>query len=171
MDMKQEDLFAWVVLILFTGGIAYIAHTSNWLGVPPDMSDLAAVTVPFTEIARGSQSGITEEVNYQITSTDDLKKLWKMVGSKDPLPSVNFNQSDVLAVFAGKTTVTDARIAITSIQDTDKRAVSIRVPAPCPRPSNSNAKVKETTPYQIVVVAKTALPMTHTTLSTFGTCP
>lgn len=127
-----------------------------------------SVAVPFTEIKSGTQSKVTTRVNYLITSSDELKSLWKMIDAKTPPPTLDFNKQALLAVFAGKQLVAGSDIVVSKIEDATARLVSITIA----RPTGACAKKKvTTTPYQLVAVPTTTLPLAHKDVITTTGCP
>lgn len=133
-------------------------------GTSATYSGSAATVVPFTKLMKGSESTITTRVNYLITSSDQLKALWKLISATTPPPAVDFKTSAVIAVFAGK--ATSAEIAVAKVEDSTARLVSITLAKPestCPQPTSSAS------PYEIVTVPVTSLPLAHKDiLSTVG---
>lgn len=126
---------------------------------------LSAVIVPFTEIARGSSSAIPTRVNYHLTSPDQLHDLWQTIGAVGTPPAVDFKTRAVLAIFAGKEP--SSAIAIAKIEDTDTRLVSIVVA----KPDTACAKEGVTaSPYEIVTVPATTLPLTHKDILATTSC-
>lgn len=122
--------------------------------------------VPFTEIARGSQSAIDKRVNYFITSSDQFSELWGIVNATGVPPEVDFKTHAVIAVFAGNESSTS--IAVAKIEDTNARMVSIALASPS---ENCVSKQQTTTPYEIVVVPTTSLPLVHEDIVTTASCP
>ncbi|MFZ2167307.1 MAG: hypothetical protein WAV50_00385 [Minisyncoccia bacterium] len=124
----------------------------------------AATVVPFTKLMKGSNATITTRVNYLITSSDQLKALWKFINASSTPPTIDFKTSAVLAVFAGK--ATSAEIAVAKVEDSSARLVSIKIAKPeptCPQPTAS------VSPYEIVTVPATSLPLAHKDIvSTIG---
>lgn len=118
----------------------------------------SASIVPFIEIAHGSQSAVERRVNYIITSPDQFNELWNMIGVTGVPPKVDFEKDAVIAVFAGRKPATGYSIAIAKIEDTDLRTVSITLANPDEKcvPAKSI-----TTPYQLITVPTTSLPLSH----------
>ncbi len=116
----------------------------------------AATAVPFTKLVQGTQSSISARTNYVITSPTQLDELWKTIGATGTPPTVDFNTHAVLAVFAGKESA--ATIAVAKIEDTNARMVSIVIAKPTGACAQS---VPAATPYELVAVASTTLPLTH----------
>lgn len=136
--------------------------------VSPNLAsaEQSVAVVPFTKITQGEKSTVTRRVNYLITSTDELQKLWKMVDATIPPPAIDFEKQAVLAIFAGNESTSS--IAIAKIEDTDTRLVSIAVTKP---DSACVSKLAAPSPYEIVVVPATTLPLAHADLATTVSCP
>ncbi len=123
----------------------------------------ATVVVPFTKLIQGEQNVVERRVNYVLTSSDQLSELWKTIDASGKPPTVNFKTHTVLAVFAGKESITS--IAVAKIEDTSTRKVSIAITKPdCTVPPSS------TSPYEIIAVPVTALSLVHTDISTIVPC-
>ena len=123
--------------------------------------------VPFTELALGAQSSVTRRTNYLITSTDQLRELWKLVGVNGPLPTIDFTIHSVIAVFAGEEPTAGYSIAVSHIADGVARDVSIEITTP-----GVSCLLAQmiTTPYQIIKVPATTLPLTHEDTATTTGC-
>jgi hypothetical protein len=122
-------------------------------------SSSAAISVPFTRITQGTQSNISERTNYLITSSDELTKLWKMVGAKGDPPKIDFTKDCIAAIFAG---------TVSRVEDTNVRTVMVTLGTPDGRCLSKNAT---TTPYEIVTVPITSLPLAHKDISLTNVCP
>lgn len=151
------------VVIFLNGGGSSIANTgqSAEANIQP-----SAIVVPFTELAHGTNSTVTKRTNYLVTSTDEFKKLWKMVDATGTPPAVDFSTQNVIAVFAGKESTSS--IAIAKIEDTNARMVSISITKP---DSICSVRPSVVSPYEIVIVLATSLPLAHADLSTIASCP
>lgn len=154
-----------VVAIVIGVGVFYfsgppVSSSSVTNTLPP------AVPVPFTEIKHGTQSKVTERVNYLITSSDELKSLWKMINATGTPPTLDFNKQALLAIFAGQQLVAGSNIAISKIEDAADRLVSITIA----RPEGTCAKKVTTTPYQLIAVPTTTLPLVHKDVVTTVSC-
>ena len=127
-----------------------------------------ATIVPFTKIARGNTSTVTKRVNYLISSADGLDKLWKMINATSTPPAVDFNKDAVIAVFAGEKPTTGYTIAVSKIEDSGERLVSITIANP---DGNCVTGQTLTTPYELIRVPATSLPLAHTNISATASCP
>ena len=134
-----------------------------------DLSDnsLAATVVSFTEIAKGSQSVVERRVNYLITSSGQFDELWKMVTATGTPPKIDFKTHSIIAVFAGQKPTAGYAIAVAKIEDASARMVSITLA----KPSDSCILAQSiTTPYQLISVPTTSLPLAHEDVSVTTTC-
>lgn len=127
----------------------------------------AAVDVPFTPLAQGEQSTVSTRANYLITSKSELADLWKMVDARGQIPVVDFTTNNVIAVFAGKEPTAGYTIAVSKIQDTSTREVTVTLSAPG---GSCVLAQKVTAPYQIVELPKTSLNFTHQDILTTTSC-
>jgi hypothetical protein len=146
-----------VVIGILASLMGYGGDTSNTSSVVA--SDQPKETaIPFTKVVEGTQSTVTTRVNYLITSSVGLSKLWKMVDATSTPPAVDFNTHAVIAVFAGQRPTTGYAIKVSEVLDSTSRLVSITVAKP---DSNCMTGQSLTAPYEIVVVPATSLPFAH----------
>ena len=126
------------------------------------------LTVPFTTIVQGEQSGVAARVNYLITSPDELSALWASIRATSTPPSIDFTTQAVLAIFAGESSEASVSVAkITDALGAGQRMVSIAITKPdvfC------TGEVTTTSPYAIVAVPATSLPLTHEDIVTTANC-
>lgn len=128
----------------------------------------AAVAIPFEELASGVRSSVPSRVNYLITSSSELVRLWAMLGTPAKVPPVDFSKNEVVAVFAGQKPTTGYTIVVSKIQDDGAgRMVTVDVMEP-----NAGCATAQslTEPYQIVQVPKTSLPFTHEDQTSTTSC-
>jgi hypothetical protein len=150
---------------LTIGGVALISVA---IGVVVFLSGAvtnrsSVVTVPFTTLIQGRQSAVARRVNYFITSSAQLSEIWKVVNASGTPPKVDFKKQAVIAVFAGNES--SSSIAVAKIEDTNARMVSIAIAKP---DCTANA---DASPYEIVAVPTTSLPLAHTDIPTTVDCP
>lgn len=149
-------------------GVALFRYTDDSVSdtTPPNTS---VSPVSYIELASGTQSTETESVNYLVTSKTELAELWKMIDNGDNLipPTVDFNRYDVIAVFAGKVPTAGYAISISKVEDGASRAVTVLTQRPG---ASCLAAQLITSPYQIVQLPKTALPMTHSDVEDVLSC-
>lgn len=155
------------VLAIVIGVLVFLSGSTT---VPDSSSVVAsnqpsAVDVPFTKLMQGTQSSIATRINYLITSSTQLSELWKTIGATGAPPTIDFTKQTVLAIFAGKEST--SLIAITKIEDTNARMVSIALTKP-----DSTCPQKEMTasPYEIVTMPITLLLLTHEDVLTTASC-
>ena len=158
---RDISIVAGVVFAALAGaGIFY------WQGGAAD--DRQAIReAAFTELARGQQSKVSERANYLITSEEQLSELWKMIDASSPLPEIDFDTHSVIAVFTGQEPTAGYAIEISKITDAAERTVAVMLTIP-----GDGCMLAQvlTSPYQIVSVPITALPLTHKDASTLVDC-
>jgi|CXWL01.1.fsa_nt_gi hypothetical protein len=99
--------------------------------------------------------------NYRITNNAELAELWSFVyGNSGPVvPTVDFEKKEVLAIFDGSHSTQGYAVSIRDITDVDgKRMVTVlhHIPSEkCLTPGSPSS------PFQIVLVPKTDLALTH----------
>ena len=127
--------------------------------------------VKFTPIVAGDRAAqVNERTNYRVQNADQLAALWELVyGVEAPTPpKVNFEKSEVLAVFDGSHSTSGYKVQVQNITDTGgKRMVTIlrTVPGDSCKPSQDSSS-----PFIIVQVPKTPLALGHTEQSATTTC-
>jgi hypothetical protein len=149
---------------------AIILFSALWYGFTPakaPQSTGQVTSVAFTELAKGEQSSVSTRENYLITTPEQLKALWDLLNTSTPLPSVDFDTSQVIAVFAGKEPSAGYTITVTKVADASLRMVTIQTATP--GPSCTAAQVV-TTPYQVLLLPKTPLTLTHEDTATTTSC-
>ena len=147
---------------VFMSGRGSLQNTSSAVA----NSQPSAVVVPFTKLVQGRQSTIATRVNYFITSSAEMKELWKLISATGTPPTVDFKTHAVIAVFAGKESTSS--IAVAKVEDSDARMVSITLA----KSSGSCASKPQTaTPYEIIVVPTTSLSLSHKDIVTTANCP
>ncbi|MEK7114185.1 MAG: protease complex subunit PrcB family protein [Patescibacteria group bacterium] len=157
-----------LVTVVIGAFLYFRGNTSNASPSIAPTSQPSAVAVPFTPLARGNTSTVTKRVNYLITSADGLDKLWKMLDATSTPPTVDFNKNAVIAVFAGQQPTTGYAIEVSKIADLSSRLVSITLAKPDGACITGQSL---TTPYEIVTVPTTSLPLAHEDISTTVSCP
>ena len=141
-----------------------------WYGASPvttTVSNGPGTPVAFTEIAKGDQSKVMTRDNYLVTTPEQMAKLWSLVAVEGPAPTVDFSKNDVIAVFAGKEPSAGYTIHVTRVTDGAERMVTVELATPGP---SCSAARTVTTPFQILLLPKTARTLTHTDIATTTSC-
>ncbi len=169
-DMRDKILFSGVAVIaVIVGALVFVSGrgtVSNGSPTVTDYRNATATAVPFTKLVQGTTSAVSDRTNYLITSPNQLSELWKMIDAHGTPPVVDFTTHAVLAVFAGKQP--DASIAVAKIEDANERLVSIIITKPA---TACAQKAVVDSPYELVAVATTSLPLTHQDIPTTVNCP
>lgn len=149
------------VLYLFGPGVFHIVpSTSSTTSTPGGVS--------YTTLAQGEDGHQDTRVNYRIMNNNELAQLWAIVyGQSGPvMPNVDFSKNEVLAVFDGSHTTGGYSISIKNISDAGgQRMVTVLRTTPS---QNCSISSDITSPFIIVTVPKTTLPLAHTDVSTTG---
>jgi hypothetical protein len=145
-------------LLYLYGGAAFHPHDQ-----PAPMPILGSISNAGTVIAQGQYAqGFNERVNYHITSEEQWVQLWDMVyGANGPsLRPVDFSQSEVLAIFDGSHSTGGYRIHAGELVETESmRSIAITHVEPG---LGCSAIAGETSPFILVEIPRSALPLTHT---------
>ena len=157
--MRTNLVFLCLAILVVVVGVSILGSNK---GGP------AAVLVPFTTIAEGPHSKVTSRVNYLIDTQEELTELWEFLKEPPPVPMVDFNTKVVAAVFAGETSTAGYGIAVSEVEDVDKRVVKIELTKP---DEGCVLAQSVTAPYQVIELPKTSLPFTHADTWTTKTCP
>ncbi len=116
--------------------------------------------VSYTVLEQGAMSGVNKRANYLITNQEQFDALWEMLhGASSTPPAVAFNREQVIVVFLGDAPTGGYGIAVDSVRDQEHvRDVELKVSWP-----DTSCFVSQgvTTPYQVVVVPTTVLPLAH----------
>lgn len=165
MQRKSLVIFGIVLLVVGFGVSAFFLTRNTASSVTIAEVQSSAVIVPFTKLIQGKQSVIDRRVNYVLTSPTQLSELWKTVAAPGKPPKVDFKTHAVIAVFAGKEP--SSTITIAKIEDTNTRMVSIAIT----KPDGACAqKQLVASPYEIVAVSATSLPLAHEDVSVTSPC-
>ncbi len=156
----QRNFFISVAFIAIIGAAIFLFSRGG--GIPNTYSTVtsnqsAAVAVPFTDIRHGLKSSVAARVNYLISSMDQLDQLWKLIGATSTPPAIDFKTHSVIAAFAGKES--SSVVSISNIEDTSTRLVSVTI---IKSDGTCTQKQSIASPYDVVVMPVTLLPLTHT---------
>lgn len=169
--MKKDTLIVVGVVLLAVAIGGYFSLNGNLKNSSPatvSESQTSAVVVPFTTLASGTRSTVTDRVNYVITSSTQLSQLWKLVDAPGTPPKVDFSKNAVIAVFAGRQPTAGYVITVSKITDSSARLVSVTIQKP---DSTCKPKATATMPYELVTIPATTLPLAHEDISTTVSCP
>ncbi|KND50576.1 MAG: hypothetical protein AB202_03785 [Parcubacteria bacterium C7867-007] len=103
---------------------------------------------------------VDQRVNYRIENPTKLSELWGYLDvTPGAAPGVDFSKNEVLAVFDGSHSSGGYRIEVSHItEEAGKRMVHVTRIVPAEGCITNSAI---TSPYQVVVVKKSALPLGH----------
>lgn len=167
--MKDTPIIAGIALIAVAIGVYFFLNGDLKSSSPATVSEsqVSAVAVPFTPLASGMRSKVTDRVNYIITSPVQFNELWKMVDAPGAPPEVDFTKEAVIAVFAGEQPTGGYAIQVSKIMDSTSRLVSVTIQ----RPSSACMVTQSfTTPYELVTIPATTLPLAHEDISVTKSC-
>jgi hypothetical protein len=112
----------------------------------------------------------TDRANFVIHNGTELNQLWSYIGATPgTAPNIDFTKEQVLAVFDGTHTTNGYRIQVTSVEDANgTRTVQVTRTGPGPHCTLASAI---TSPYQIVAVPMSSLPLAHVDTMATQDCP
>lgn len=171
-SMRNKFVIIGIALLAVALGVLVFLsdRNRNFQNTPyPSTADSNASdkAVSFTRLAYGSRSSVTARVNYLITSPGQLKELWKLIDATSTPPSVDFKTQAVIAIFAGEKPSAGYAVAVSKIEDAEKRMVSVALTDP-----DDSCATKRSTmaPYEILLMPATPLSLTHEDLLTPVSC-
>ena len=159
--MKIGSVAAILSLAVIAGGAALIWYgsQSSEEAASGGSTEVVGDDVPFTTLASGEQSSVSARKNYIIHSDFQLRELWKMVNASPVAPTVDFSVNDVIAVFTGEEPTAGYEIAVVKVMDSSsERRIFIRIRKPG---ASCTPAQMLTNSFEIAVVPKTTLPLTH----------
>lgn len=130
-----------------------------------------APAVTFRLLKEGNDAtNNTDRENYLIQNGTELNQLWSYINATPgTAPNIDFTKEEVLAVFDGTHTTGGYRIQVSSITEANgTRTVNVTRTAPGAHCVLSSAI---TSPYQIVAVPKSSLPLAHADTAATQDCP
>jgi hypothetical protein len=160
-----------VIVAIIIGALAFLYSSRNVSNALPSTvteNNPMPIAVPFTELAHGTQSTVSTRINYLITTTEGLQKLWKMIDAKGSPPTVDFSKNAVAAVFAGEKPTAGYAITVSHIEDTTVRMVTVMLSEP---DGNCPEKKSIIAPYELVMLSTTTLSVTHQDIVATTSCP
>jgi hypothetical protein len=145
--------------------IATMAVTVTGCQLPTEPTSpipaIESVTIPFTTVAQGSNSSISVPNKLVITTSGQWQQLWQdMHSSRAPipaLPTIDFDTTMVIAVFAGEHPTAGYSITITQITDEGDH-IQVNVKTTQPAAGGMTLQVL-TQPYHLVQLAKSTKPI------------
>ena len=165
--MKDELILLGVALLAIIIGASIFLFGSINPNQNGTSTNLSAVTVPFTQLAQGEHSTVAARVNYAITSADQLAVLWKMINATGTPPAIDFNTNTVIAVFGGEEKTATYTISVSKVEDASARVVTVMLT----KPDGTCKKQTLLAPYELVIVPKTSLPLSHEDEIATTSCP
>jgi PrcB C-terminal len=164
-------IFIAIILAMAIGGYLFL-YDGKGLKTPFDEEGPLIAAASYTTIQEGQNSGsLDRRTNLRIKSDEELFELWRMVfGANAPaIPLIDFSSEEIIAVFDGTHSTGGYKVEVTDITDEGgKRVVHIRRTAPG---ENCQVTTGITSPYQIVRVKKTLLPVTKEEETVLNHCP
>lgn len=161
-------IFGGLIIAIVLGALLMnYAAPEDSLALPPQPA-----AVPFSILTEGENSGdVAERVNYRIRTQPEFETLWTLVHENDgmPVPLVDFDAHDVLAVFEGERPSGGYDISVVSIERTAEGALAVTILHEEPGESCLTTSVI-TSPFEFVVVPKSDEPIVRTDLTSIKEC-
>jgi hypothetical protein len=155
-------IFVAIILAMAIGSYLFFNGTPQF-AVPQPQIENERRDGSFVVLAEGESAlGIDRRTNYRIMSEAELEELWSLVygsGGGPQMPNIDFTTNEVIGVFDGSHTSGGYSVHVTRVEDKDGvRTIHIRRESP-----GENCVISEalTSPFQIVRVSKTLLPITR----------
>ncbi|MGH7301983.1 MAG: protease complex subunit PrcB family protein [Candidatus Rokuibacteriota bacterium] len=122
----------------------------------------AALTVPFSTLAKGLASGVDQPTRIVVRSQNDWAALWsrhmRTPAAPPPPPSVDFSRDMVAALFMGERPTGGYAIEVTQIERTDA-GLSIRYRTTRPDPAGMYTQAL-TQPFHLITLPRVDGPVT-----------
>lgn len=166
--MRNALILAACALLAVAVGIVIYLMSARTAGIIVHNASSSSTVVPAELLVAGAHSAIDERVNYLITSPAEFNELWNLVQATTSMPDVDFSTHAVLAVFAGQEPTAGYAIGVAKVEDSSSgRMVTVSLTKP-----GTGCMTAEvvTTPFALVLVPKTALPLSHQDVSAISTC-
>jgi hypothetical protein len=161
--MRDAGIIAVIIIAAVSiGGLLYIYGGAAFHPTPIPTTQRAPSNGDFTILAQGAvAAGVDQRANYRITDATQLNTLWQMIysnnGSSEPV--IDFSRQEVLAIFDGSHSATGYSIRVNSVKDNDgQRVIDITHTEPG---STCTPTGESSSPFEIILVQKTTLPLAH----------
>lgn len=128
--------------------------------------------VSFSLLSEGEYAqGITERINYRIRTEEELALLWKTIHEDDemPVPFVDFEAHDVLAVFEGERPSSGYDITVVAVENAPDGTLKVTVLHEEPGNTCMTSSVI-TSPFELVVVPKSDSKISREDLVSIKEC-
>jgi len=161
-------IFVGLLLALVLG--ALLMNVSHKEGSVPVENAPAAVS--FTLLTEGDVAAeITERVNYRIRTESEFAGLWAALHEDDdmPLPVVDFEAHDVLAVFEGMRPSGGYDISVRSVERTPAGELRVTILHEEPGATCMATSII-TSPFELVVVPKSEAKIVREDLTEIKEC-
>jgi hypothetical protein len=161
------------LIALLVGGLLYMfgpGSAPGGVGGGPQVAADGSIIVPFTVLRQGDNGPQNVgRVNYRIKTQEQLETLWGMLygANAEKTPYVDFSTNEVLAVFDGSHATGGYSVSVAQVTDADARTVSITRASP-----GSACIVTQafTAPFELIVLPKSTLPLTHQDEASVNEC-
>ena len=150
------------------GAWLYLYGPGEFMSTPPKATEnvRAEATAPlgkaveFSVLTYGAKAtGMTERKNYAVYNKEEYARIWKLTGSTEKMPAVDFTEGYVIAVFAGTRATGGYAISVEKVTDTEgARSVSLLIEKPGVGCITTQAI---TSPYQIIRVPYVDASLSH----------
>ena len=165
----RDAIIIFVAIILAMTIGSYLFFNGKPTLSPSEETFVPKFDDSFLVLYEGQDSGtIARRTNFRITSEEEYSELWTLVNGGGSRPHVDFGRHEVLAVFDGTHSSGGYKVSVTDVNDEDGvRTIHIRREAP-----GDDCAVTEaiTSPFQIVRVSKSSLPVTKAEETVTTTC-
>lgn len=164
------------VTAIVIGGLLYFfgpsSLQSDMISSLSTSQKVGTTTVPFSVLIKGPNAiSILSQTNYRITTQSDFAALWTLIyGDKNAsaLPQVDFTKNEVLGIFDGPHQSKGFDVALMHVQDGNGiRLITIQHHVLASSCSNIPGS---TSPFELVVVAKTTNTLQHADAQVTTSC-
>lgn len=182
----MKDLLIILGMIIVAGivGVCLYFYTPKDLAAPSHLVSAEATTsesavlpsknpeaVPFTVLTTGTHAAeVTARKNYEVGDKAGLAKLWKLAfgANATSTPVINFGQQEVVGIFAGEKPTGGYAIKVTKVEDSaTERTIHVTLVVPG---ANCMTTQSVTSPYTIISLSPSLLPLTHQDATSTSDC-
>lgn len=169
--MKKGLALIVVLAVLLIAGAVWW-YLQNTQSQTPSTTAVNETAVPFSVLTVGENAKeIHKRTNYAIYDKGEFAAFWKKAHGTDgaKLPTVDFSQNYVIAVFGGDMAVPGSKVSIEKISETSEaRSVAVVLEEPAPACVTSNTG---SSPYIFVTVPFSNVDnLAHTDKVVVGQC-
>lgn len=160
--------------LIFLGLVVAIVFGALLMNYAKEGSENSAqpAAVSFSVLSEGERAAsIAARVNYRVRTQEELAQLWEAIHEEDmiPVPFVDFEAHDVLAVFDGERPSAGYDISVVSVEHAPDGTLKVTILHEEPGNTCVTSSVI-TSPFELVVVPKVDAKISREDLTNIKEC-